>query len=750
MRALFLFLATSVVSSASTVPLEAAKLSESWTLPGGMKCAIIPAGKQWDIPVTVPALTEREVSVPGDWRAIVSIDAYGSLSGASSALSVEAIEAKTGEAFCSSMSQIQEKPPRAAISLDFSSSQGGEAGVRNAFDGKPETTWHSSWDQKTHPAPHHIGIAFGSPQLVSGIHYVPRIEGYNGRAREYRIEVSSQGKWETVATGPAEGIKTTDVRDIDFPAPRAIEGYRIVITKDDGEGFGSVGELTPKGMKLEFKEESTPLPASRAWLEIPKPQLTFLTGKTFLLRLKNQGKADVVVAVPEMARVHSAPNGKLFGRSNGGTGPDQLGCGLLGFNAMTEDQQRVLTVMDLIPGGAAKKAGLKPGDAIVAVSGKPLPVNDLSPGWNWFRLSHEAFIGRATEAALRDRKDTLVLTVMREGKPQDLAIPLARDQAFTNLDPASDPQAAELLDDMISFLEKTQREDGSWSGDIIRTTFSALALMATEKPAHLKRVRRAIDWSLAKYPKPESYGNLGFWSGGYAGTLYAEWFLRTGDKRVITPMEELRDWAIAGQHNSKWDVPALGHGPDGLPYDQKALIAPAAHLIVAEALAKRCGVKSGIWELLTPYIVMTWSDPKEGGHGAMGYNQSYKDTEEFWGRSGLCSIACHLRGERSDMRDAMTRFMVGHHPWFRNSHAYGEPGGAWGFLGLNLANPAGFDEVFPQYAWWFSLAWEPGYGLRFTTPHMGAPYMGEDDLINATYALVLQAKKRSLHLTGKR
>jgi hypothetical protein len=102
------------------------------------------------------------------------------------------------------------------------------------------------------------------------------------------------------------------------------------------------------------------------------------------------------------------------------------------------------------------------------------------------------------------------------------------------------------------------------------------------------------------------------------------------------------------------------------------------------------------------------------------------------------------------MRDAMTRFMVGHHPWFRNSHAYGEPGGAWGFLGLNLANPAGFDEVFPQYAWWFSLAWEPGYGLRFTTPHMGAPYMGEDDLINATYALVLQAKKRNLHLTGKR
>jgi hypothetical protein len=32
---------------------------------------------------------------------------------------------------------------------------------------------------------------------------------------------------------------------------------------------------------------------------------------------------------------------------------------------------------------------------------------------------------------------------------------------------------------------------------------------------------------------------------------------------------------------------------------------------------------------------------------------------------------------------------------------------------------------------------------------MGAPYMGEEDLINAAYALVLQGPARTLHLTGK-
>ena len=42
-----------------------------------------------------------------------------------------------------------------------------------------------------------------------------------------------------------------------------------------------------------------------------------------------------------------------------------------------------------------------------------------------------------------------------------------------------------------------------------------------------------------------------------------------------------------------------------------------------------------------------------------------------------------------------------------------------------------------------------GQGFRDTVDALAAPYMGEDDLINATYALVLQGPKQSLHLTGR-
>lgn len=139
---------------------------------------------------------------------------------------------------------------------------------------------------------------------------------------------------------------------------------------------------------------------------------------------------------------------------------------------------------------------------------------------------------------------------------------------------------------------------------------------------------------------------------------------------------------------------------------------------------------------------------EQGGHGSLGYNQSYKDLAEFWSRSGLFATAAELRGEKKEMEDAMISFMYGHHPWIRNSHAYGEPGGSWGLIAMNFCAPGKYDEIIRSYAWWFSLAWEPGYGLRFTTPHMGAPYMGEDDLINATSALVLQSSKRNLPITG--
>ena len=731
-----------------TAPFEAVT---AWVLPGGEKGVLLEKGETAAIAVKVPMLTDKEKDVGGKWHGVLSVDVHGTIDGGKGSLELEALDPPSGEVFAKTSASASGPAPRADWGVISSSSQSG-AEAERAFDGDPNTDWHTRYGNEQPAPPHWIGLEFATPRRLEGVRYVPRHGGYtNGVAKNYRLEVRKSGtEWETVA----KGVTANEVAGSRLPlvlnlsAPLDVTAFRFVIESDwSGGGFGTAGEVVPLGIDLSKKSE--PVTArSRIWLEIPDSLMDLLPGKTFGLRVRAGDGKPVVIGTPRFSRVHEKPTDKLYGRSNGGSGPDLLGAGLLGFDALTEHQQSVLTVMSVRGGSPASKAKLKEGDVILGAAELPLPSNDLNPGWEWFRHSHEATLGRKSEAVLEAGQRVLPLSVLREGVPVTLNLELPRSRAFTTMNPADDPEAAALLKDMISFLEESQKEDGSWSGDIIRTTFSSLALLATGEKKYRSRVKKAVEWSLEKYPEPAAYGNLGFWAGAYAGILYSEWHLLTGDKQVLPHLEALRDWAVKGRHNSIWNVPALGHGPSGLPYENKALVAPAVHLLVFEALAQRCGMKSGIWEMIMPYMEMAWSDPKEGGHGSLGYNRSYKDKEEFWSRSGMFAMAAHLRGERRDMSTAMVGFMEKNHPWIRNSHAYGEPGGSWGLLGLNLVNPEAYASVMKDYAWWFSLAWEPGYGLHFTQPHMGAPYMGEEDLINATYALVLQAPKRNLHLTG--
>jgi len=119
---------------------------------------------------------------------------------------------------------------------------------------------------------------------------------------------------------------------------------------------------------------------------------------------------------------------------------------------------------------------------------------------------------------------------------------------------------------------------------------------------YIERARKAVQWSLARYKEPANYGNLGFWHGAYADILYSEWHLATGDATVLPNLDALRDWTVAGQKASAFGIPALGYGPGGLPYRQRGLVAPACHLLVAEALAMRGAMESGIWEIILPYM----------------------------------------------------------------------------------------------------------------------------------------------------
>jgi hypothetical protein len=487
--------------------------------------------------------------------------------------------------------------------------------------------------------------------------------------------------------------------------------------------------------------------ARRVWLSLPSEDLADLSELSLELRCK--GGAGLVVDDLRVERFHRAPKRSLRGKENGKSGPDLLGAGMLGFTGLVIHQGTSFSILNVREGGPAARAGLVLGDVVVSVEGQPLPTSILEPGWDWFERSNEAVVGRALEAALAAGRDEVQLGVLRDGEVEELSLELP----FKDVDlagfPMRGPLAERLRADLLAWTTAHQKGNGGWPGtDAVNPALGGLALLGTRDQEYAPQVRRCFEFLLSKNPHPSAMKGLAYWTIAFQGMFFAEYYLASGDERARAWIVEATEWLPSTTHESKWGMQAFGHGPSGLPYDKKALMAPTSHLLVFDALARRCGVESRIYEHVKEYIVHSWSDPESGGHGGMGYNASFKDKAQFWSRSGLTALAATLRGENGAMRQGLCLFMQERHPWMLNSHAYGEPGAALGLLSLAVAHPPAFEELLPQWTWRFLCSWEPGYGLRYSTPHMGAPYMGEESIINLAYTLLMAAENRGLVMAG--
>jgi hypothetical protein len=509
--------------------------------------------------------------------------------------------------------------------------------------------------------------------------------------------------------------------------------------------FFADGEEEPRAEQDYAIDDDT----ERLVLHVPAKQFAELRGKGIRVEVQTQ-EGDVVLRKLVLQRFHELPTRKLLGKANGPHGPDYLQNGPLGFAALTENQHTAFPLISVVKGGAADRAGMQAGDLVLEIEGEILEPSSLKPGWDWFEVSHEARLGRAIEDALTEERKTISLTALRAGERREFELKLPHKHALEDGFPLTGKLAEQMRADMLSWVLENQKKDGSWPGtNAVNPALGGLALLSTRDPAHKDAIDRTVRFLLEKAPTVQDTGNLGFWLTSFQGMFFAEYHLAGGEIDVLPWMRGALEWLPTVTHESKWGMQALGHGPSGLPYDSKSLMAPTAHLLVFEALANRCGIESGLWEHLEPYILHSWSDPsQEKGHGGMGYNASYKDKNEFWSRSGLTALACELRGEHSSMRMGLTTLMQERHPWMLNSHAYGEPGAALGLISLSVANPAVFEDILPQWRWKFLGAWEPGYGLRYTTAHMGAPYMGEDVIVNIGYTILASVANQGLIITG--
>ena len=94
--------------------------------------------------------------------------------------------------------------PQAGWSLRYVDSQEiSNWAATKAFDGNPNTFWHTQFQNGVPPLPHEIQIDLGQTYSVDGFRYLPRQDAYSfGTIGQYEFYVSSDGMtWVSAATG---------------------------------------------------------------------------------------------------------------------------------------------------------------------------------------------------------------------------------------------------------------------------------------------------------------------------------------------------------------------------------------------------------------------------------------------------------------------------------------------------------------------------------------------------------------------
>lgn len=539
------------------------------------------------------------------------------------------------------------------------------------------------------------------------------------------------------------------------PAKDKHERYTLFVGVElpsDLPADGALALVTTSGKRLAVSKFSKDgkSDAEVAWVALAHDLASRLYGKQLELHLKANTSGPVAfgkihtILIPETAERY------MVNKSNGRRGPDKLQVGSLGFTGLTIHDYAPLPVFSVREGGPAAAAGLKKGDVILGINGHDFTGNTCNPGDEWLDRGHEPVIARSVFKQLLAGKNTFQLDVAdaKTGAQRSITLTTEAGDGFAGF-PLEGSASDRFYNDLIQSILKEQNKDGSWttSRQSIATSFALMGLLGTRDDAHASAIHKAADWLLSQ--SPETMAHKGYWDASYIGIAVAEYALATGDLRAIQWMDRTLNPVNQGSHMSKWTTPVLGHGPGGLPYGNKSLLAPLIHMLVFDALAGKAGIDHGLWEYYWPYVESCWSNPAEkNGHGSMGYNLTYKDEGEFWSRTGLTMIATQLRNDKMHVHKANRDFMRTRHGWMRNSHAYGAPGNIWGMIALAITGDDYADHMMDAWTPIIASQWEPGYGMRFTMPHMGAPYMEGDAIYSYPMATFLSLKNKGLHITG--
>ena len=128
----------------------------------------------------------------------------------------------------------------------FSSEQGGQERAEYAFDGNPDTIWHTKWGADEPDFPHFVACDYGKVLTLTGLAVFPRQDMPNGRVRKYRVELSEDAKkWRTVLEGDLPN--NNDLTELSFKSREKGRYMRFTALSSwaRGQPWASMAEIQP-------------------------------------------------------------------------------------------------------------------------------------------------------------------------------------------------------------------------------------------------------------------------------------------------------------------------------------------------------------------------------------------------------------------------------------------------------------------------------------------------------------------------
>ena len=424
-----------------------------------------------------------------------------------------------------------------------------------------------------------------------------------------------------------------------------------------------------------------------------------------------------------------------------------FGIGPSGASAIIE-AARVVKIDNVLEASPAAAAGLQRGDLIESAQGRTLAVDDP-------RVVLGTAIGMAEAEQGR-----LVLGVRRANKVHKVVVELPALGAYSRTWPANCTKSSKIIEQTARFLVAAQSKDGSYLlnkkarrargiRDNLQGCLASLFLLSTGDRSYLPNVERAV-LPLAK--RAETRRNAGGhvnWQLGYQGILLAEYYLRSGDRRVLAGLQELCNWAVENQAAGGW-----GHGERvGPGYVQSGLMNHAGlPILIALTLAQECGLEVDRAAFARAVKLMY----RMAGHGCIAYGDHR--AELGWsntnGRNAMLACAFSLLSDVPALgRAAEHLALLVTDSYYQPE--FGHTGGGFnvmwrgmGSMHIPADKQAHYRRQMDALRWYYDLCRQPGGGFSMpATPPDNRRYSGlawGTGAVGLTYTAPL----RTLRITG--